>query len=116
MKIHIAKHVCLRSEYVVTNYPGSEWAILIENPDFKDEEEEAYEEERLAYEELLSRFYAKDYQNTLLEIDSILIDRPENPLVCKYQLLSAQCVGGLTSYTGDRDPYFNAPRNNRNLS
>ena len=96
------------SDYVVTSYPGSEWAILIENPDFKDEEEKAYEKERLVYEELLTRFYAKDYQNTLLKIDSILIDRPANSLFCKYQLLSAQCVGGLTSYTGDREPYFNA--------
>ena len=96
------------AQQVVELYPGSEWALLIENPDFKDEEEEAYEIERLAYEAYLSRFYAKDYQKTLLDIDSVLIERPNNPLICKYQLLRAQCVGGLTSYTGDRDPYFQA--------
>mgnify|MGYP001246767484 CR=1 FL=1 len=96
------------AQQVVDLYPGSEWALLIENPDFKDEEEEAYEFERLAYEGFLSRFYAKDYQNTLLDIDSVLIERPNNPLLCKYQLLRTQCVGGLTSYTGDRDPYFQA--------
>ena len=93
-------------EYVVINYPGSEWALLIENPDFKDEEEEEYEEERIVYEALLARFYAKDYQNTLLEIQAVIEERPDNQLLCKYELLAAQCVGGLTSYTGDRDPYF----------
>ena len=82
--------------------------MLIENPDFLDAEEEAYEIERVAYEALLSRYYAKDYQATLLDIDVIIGERPENPLSCKYNLLRAQCVGGLTSYTGDRTPYFNA--------
>jgi tetratricopeptide (TPR) repeat protein len=96
------------ADQIVTNYPGSEWAKLIEDPDFLDDEEEAYELERVAYEELLSRYYAKDYQATLLEIDVIINDRPENPLRCKYNLLRAQCVGGLTSYTGDRTPYFDA--------
>lgn len=100
------------SEYwaqrVVGLYPESEWALLIENPDFKDEEEEAYELERFAYEKLLGRFYAKDYQNTLLDIDVVLEERPNNPLLCKYKLLRTQCVGGLTSYTGDREPYYQA--------
>ncbi len=93
---------------ITSNYPGSEWANLIENPDFLDAEEEAYETERIAYEEMLARYYKKEYQSTLLEIDVINNDRPENPLACKYNLLRAQCVGGLTSYTGDRTPYFDA--------
>lgn len=93
---------------ITTNYPGSEWANLIENPDFLDAEEEAYETERIAYEEMLARYYKKDYQATLLDIDVINNERPENPLACKYNLLRAQCVGGLTSYTGDRTPYFDA--------
>ena len=96
------------AQQVVEQYPGSEWALLIENPDFKDEEEEAYEAERLVYETLLGRFYAKDYQNTLLDIDVVLAEKPDNQLLCKYQLLRTQCVGGLTSYTGDRDPYYQA--------
>jgi tetratricopeptide (TPR) repeat protein len=100
------------SEYwanqITTNYPGSEWARLIEDPDFLDEEEEAYEFERITYEEHLSSYYARDYQATLLDIDVVINERPENPLRCKYNLLRAQCVGGLTSYTGDRTPYFDA--------
>ncbi|PCJ81932.1 MAG: hypothetical protein COA49_02925 [Bacteroidetes bacterium] len=96
------------ADQIVKNYPGSEWANLIENPDLLDAEEEAYEAERISYEALLSRYYAKEYQSTLLEIDIIIRERPENPLSCKYELLRAQCVGGLTSYTGDRTPYFDA--------
>lgn len=96
------------AEQIVTNYPGSEWAMLIENPDYLDAEEMAYEEERVIYEGHLARFYAKDYQNTLLEINVVIEERPENPLLCKYRLLAAQCVGGLTSYSRDRTPYYDA--------
>ena len=96
------------SNQITKNYPGSEWAKLIANPDFLDEEEEAYEFERLTYEEYLARYYTRDYQSTLLDIDVLINERPENPLLCKYNLLRAQCVGGLTSYTGDRTPYFDA--------
>ena len=82
--------------------------MLIENPDYLDAEEMAYEEERVIYEGYLARFYAKDYQNTLLEINVVIEERPENPLICKYRLLAAQCVGGLTSYSRDRTPYYDA--------
>lgn len=98
------------AEQITTNFPGSEWAMLIENPDYLDAEEMAYEEERAIYEAYLGRYYAKDYQNTLLEINDLMEERPQNPLICKYTLLAAQCVGGLTSYTNDRTPYYDALR------
>jgi hypothetical protein len=56
----------------------------------------------------LSRYYTRDYQNVLLEIDEVLEEDTANMFTCKYRLLRAQCVGGLTSYTGDRTPYFEA--------
>lgn len=100
------------SEYwadeIVRRYPGSEWARLIEDPEYLDDEERIREAQREVYEALLSRYYTKDYQNVLLEIDDVLDADSANVFECKYRLLRAQCVGGLTSYTGDRTPYFNA--------
>ena len=100
------------SEYwasqIVSDYPGTEWALLIENPDYLDAEEEEYEIERVEYEAFLSRYYARDYQQTLLDINQVLAERPGNQLECKYILLRTQCIGGLTSYTGDRAPYYAA--------
>ena len=89
-------------------YPGSEWARLIEDPDFKDEEEVLREVQREVYESLLSRYYTKDYQRVLLDIDEVVAADSVNFFACKYTLLRAQCVGGLTSYSGDRTPYFEA--------
>ena len=75
------------SAQVMERYPDSEWAILIENPDFADQEEVRREEERLAYEELLQRYYAKAYQEVLLAADEIINYHPTNNYVCKYRLL-----------------------------
>ena len=96
------------ADEIVRLYPGSEWARLIEDPEYLDEEEVVKEAQREEYEALLSRYYTRDYQNVLLDIDGVLERDSANHYECKYQLLRAQCVGGLTSYTGDRTPYFEA--------
>ncbi|MEY3010276.1 MAG: hypothetical protein RLZZ314_918 [Bacteroidota bacterium] len=96
------------ADEIVRLYPGSEWARLIEDPEFLDEAEVRREAQREVYEGLLSRYYTKDYQQVLLDIDEVLESDTANQFACKYQLLRAQCVGGLTSYTGDRTPYFEA--------
>ena len=97
------------SAQVMERYPDSEWAILIENPDFADQEEVRREEERLAYEELLQRYYAKAYQEVLLVADEVINFQPTNNYLCKYRLLRAQSIGGLSGQTGgDRRAYFEA--------
>ena len=96
------------ADEIVRLYPGSEWARLIEDPEYLDEEEVVKGAQREEYEALLSRYYTRDYQNVLLDIDGVLERDSANHYECKYQLLRAQCVGGLTSYTGDRTPYFEA--------
>ena len=96
------------ADEIVRLYPGSEWARLIEDPDYLNEEEVLREAQREEYETYLGRYYTRDYQNVLLDIDEILERDSVNFFECKYTLLRAQCVGGLTSYTGDRTPYFEA--------
>ena len=89
-------------------YPGSEWARLIEDPEFQDEAEIIREAQREEYEAFLNRYYLKDYQQVLLDIDEVLARDSANAFECKHRLLRTQCVGGLTSYSGERTPYFEA--------
>ena len=97
------------SALVLERYPDSEWAILIENPDFVDQAEIKREEERLAYEELLQRYYAKAYQEVLLACDEVINYSPSNFYKCKYDLLRAQSIGALSARTGgDRRAYYKA--------
>lgn len=100
------------SEYwaseILRLYPGSEWARLIEDPEFQDEAEIIREAQREEYEAFLNRYYLKDYQQVLLDIDEVLARDSANAFECKHRLLRTQCVGGLTSYSGERTPYFEA--------
>ena len=90
-------------------YPGSEWAILIENPEYADEEAMQREEDRVEYERLLAAYYAKSYQQTLLDVNQVIQTDSSNHFMCQYRLLRAQCVAGLSSYAGgDREAYINA--------
>ena len=95
------------SALVLERYPDSEWAILIENPDFVDQEEIKLEEERLAYEALLQRYYAKAYQEVLMACGEIIKYNQSNHYYCKYLILKAQSTGALSARTGgDRSGYF----------
>ena len=85
-------------------YPGSEWARLIEDPEFLDAEEMVREAQREEYEAMLGRYYRRDYQNVLLDVDEVLERDSANHFECKYKLLRAQCVGGLTSYSQGTAP------------
>lgn len=101
------------SEYwaslVTSKYPGSEWAVLIENPEYADEEQMRRETERAVYEAFLMRYYQKEYQQVLLDITPVIAEEPLNHFACQYRLLRAQCIGGLSALTGgDRRSYYEA--------
>ena len=99
------------SALVLDRYPDTEWALLIENPEFADKQEMLKEEQRLEYEGHLLRYYAKAYQETLLACNDILDGKEANAYGCQYRLLRAQCIGGLSAYAGgDRQAYYDALR------
>jgi tetratricopeptide (TPR) repeat protein len=94
---------------VVERYPDSEWAILVENPDYADKEEVRRQTERAAYEALLARYYAKAYVEVMRETERIIAAEPENYYLCKHRILRAQAFAGSISGTGaDRGQYFQA--------
>ncbi|MDG2209777.1 MAG: hypothetical protein P8K81_07295 [Flavobacteriales bacterium] len=99
------------SAQVLERYPNTKWSMLIENPEFADQQEVIREEERLEYEDYLRKYYSKAYQEILLASDEVINSRPNNFYFCKYQLLRAQCIGGLSSYAGgNRESYYDALR------
>ena len=60
-------------------YPDSEWAQLVEDPDFVDFEEQRRMDELAAYEAHLIRYYSqKDYQELLTEINALLDTVPNH--------------------------------------
>jgi tetratricopeptide (TPR) repeat protein len=74
-------------------YPGTEWARLVDNPEYLDYKELKESEESAAYE-LVYRSYAdRNYPGVILECTRVIDTQPDNHLLCKYRLLRAVCVG-----------------------
>ncbi len=93
-------------DLIVERYPGSEWALLVENPDYQDYAELKKAEEREAYELVLSKYYQRRYQEVITETDSVIRTEPDNSVLCKYKVLKAQSVGYMDGQYGMRDNYF----------
>ena len=90
-------------------YPDSEWAQLVEDPDFVDFEEQRRIDELAAYEAHLIRYYnQKDYQELLTEINVLLDTVPNHTQECRYRFLRAQCVGWLDGRVRGRENYIAA--------
>ncbi len=90
-------------------YPDSEWAQLVENPEFVDFEEQRRIDELAAYEAHLIRYYAqKDYQSILTEVNALLDTVPDHTQECRYRFLRAQCIGWLDGRARGRDNYIAA--------
>ena len=78
---------------VVERYPDSEWAILVENPDYADKEEVRRQTERAAYEALLARYYAKAYVEVMRETAG---EKTE-----PFEAVLADLLGGFETRCGD---------------
>ena len=90
-------------------YPDSEWAQLVENPEFVDFEEQRRIDELAAYEAHLIRYYAqKDTQSILTEVNALLDTVPDHTQECRYRFLRAQCIGWLDGRARGRDNYIAA--------
>lgn len=97
-------------DIILERYPGSEWAMLVENPDHLDAAEVKKREEREAYEVLLNLYYQRIYQTLLLKTGEVIENEPENHLICKYRLLNALAIGGMDGMTGQRNNHIESLR------
>jgi tetratricopeptide (TPR) repeat protein len=97
------------ADQILLLYPDSEWAQLVEDPDFVDFEEQRRMDELAAYEAHLIRYYSqKDYQELLTEINALLDTVPNHTQGCRYRFLRAQCIGWLDGRVRSRDNYIAA--------
>jgi tetratricopeptide (TPR) repeat protein len=97
------------ADQISLRYPDSEWAQLVEDPDFVDFEEQRRLDELAAYEAHVIRYYSqKDYQQILTEVNATLDTVPNHTQECRYRFLKAQCIGWLDGRARSRDNYIEA--------
>lgn len=80
-------------EVILNDYPDSEYAKLILNPDYVTEQSRQYQEQKAAYEELYKKYTRRQYSDVLLAANTVIRDEPDNNFLSKYYLVKALTIG-----------------------
>jgi len=86
---------------ILLEYPESEFAELIRNPNYKKAEDVELEQQMKDYEYTFELFSKKIYNEALVRSNAAISNEPENPLLPKYYLIKAQVLTAID----DKDGY-----------
>lgn len=85
----------VNKQYIIGNYPDSDYANYLKDPDFFIKKRELESESEKVYVEALNRCTKGLYYPTMMEVNQFLAENPETALTPKYLLLKAMCQGQL---------------------
>ncbi|MFM7813188.1 MAG: tetratricopeptide repeat protein, partial [Flavobacteriales bacterium] len=88
-------------------YPGSDWAMLVDNPGFLDIQDYRKQQEDSAYRVVYAMYGRRNYMAAIQSCDSVIAKDAQNHLLCKYKLLRVVCIGYQDGQYGVRDRYLN---------
>lgn len=80
-------------DVILNDYPDSELAKLILNPEYITENSRLYEEQKQAYETTYKQYARRQYSDVLLAANTVIRDEPNNNFLPKYYLIKALTVG-----------------------
>lgn len=80
-------------DIILADYPDSEYAKLILNPEYVTEHARQYEEEKQAYTATYRQYTRRQYSAVLVATNSVIEREPENNFLSKYYLLKALTIG-----------------------
>jgi tetratricopeptide (TPR) repeat protein len=89
---------------ILLEYPDSEFAELIRNPNYKKAEDVAIEQQMKDYEYTFELFSKKIYNEALVRSNAAISNQPDNPLLPKYYLIKSQVLIAID----DKEGYTNA--------
>lgn len=84
-------------DYILTNYPKSDYAEFLKDPDFfikRKKIEEIYEQEYVRY---LDRYNRGLYYAVIGKADEVIANEKDNKYRSKYLLLKAMCMGQMNN-------------------
>jgi tetratricopeptide (TPR) repeat protein len=90
-------------DWILNDYPDSEYAKLIKNPNYAEELNNATKAEEIEYEKIYNKFITKDYAGAIKDIDERLKVK-DNPLECKYLYMKAMAIGYSNTNPEDLTP------------
>jgi tetratricopeptide (TPR) repeat protein len=90
---------------IKSKFPGSDWAMLVDNPEYLDIQDVKKAEENEKYKQVYATYASRNYVAAKLSCDTVITTQPDNSLLCKYKLLRAVCVGYSDAPYGIKENY-----------
>lgn len=81
---------------ILTQYPDSEIAAILKDPDYLKKKEELDKRELNAYKETYDLYLYRYYNRTIAACNEVIVKEPENQFLTKYLLLKAFAISKLT--------------------
>ncbi len=84
---------------LTTEFPESEFAQIIQNPDYVAANQQAVKEEQEAYEAIYRQYRQRNFNEVLVACLDVMNNDPQNRLLAKYQLLRAMAIANKKDRT-----------------
>jgi len=78
---------------IKAKYPNSDWALLVDNPNYMNAEQTRREEEERNYVKAYNQYSTNHPFEAISACTKAISERPKNPLICQYHMLKAICLG-----------------------
>jgi tetratricopeptide (TPR) repeat protein len=88
---------------IKSKYPNSDWALLVDNPNYMNAEQMRKEEEEKNYTKAYNQYATNYPYDAVTTCTKAIAERPKNHLVCQYRMLKAICLGKTEVAFGIRE-------------
>ena len=88
---------------IKSKYPNSDWALLVDDPNFMNAEQTRKEEEEKNYTKAYNQYVTNHPYDAVTACTNAITNRPTNHLICKYHMLKATCLGKTEVVFGVRE-------------
>ena len=88
---------------IKSKYPNSDWALLVDNPNYMNAEQMRKEEEEKNYTKAYNQYVTNYTYDAVTTCTKAINERPSNHLICQYHMLKAICLGKTEVAFGVRE-------------
>lgn len=88
---------------IKSKYPNSDWALLVDDPNYMNAEQTRKEEEEKNYTKAYNQYVTNHPYDAVTTCTNAITNRPTNHLICKYHMLKATCLGKTEVVFGVRE-------------
>ncbi len=88
---------------IKSKYPNSDWALLVDNPNYMNAEQMRKEEEEKNYTKAYNQYATNHPYDAVTSCTKAIAERPKNHLICQYHMLKATCLGKTEVAFGVRE-------------